>query len=154
MAKKGARVFVDTNVLLRASLAQLTNHAAAKALVLQMRRNGNELWISRQIIREYLVQITRPGFLAEALTSGAAAEHIRLLRKAFYIADETEAVTEKLLELIREFPSGGKQIHDANIVAAMLVNGIDTLLTMNVDDMRRFGARIHVVAPAIPPEKT
>lgn len=154
MAKTGAEAFVDTNVLLRADFVNLTDHAAARALLLKMRRSGVQLWISRQVIREYLVQITRQGFLATPLTVKQAANHIHTFRKTFKIADETEAVTEKLLELIREFPSGGKQIHDANIVATMLVNGVDTLLTMNVEDMKRFASRITVVAPAAPPEKT
>jgi len=44
----------------------------------------------------------------------------------------------KLIDLIQEFPTAGKQIHDANIVATMLVNGVDFLLTYNKDDFKRF----------------
>ena len=58
---------------------------------------------------------------------------------------ETAAVTARLLQLIKEYPTGGKQIHDANIVATMLVNGIDTLLTQNIDDMKRFENEITLI---------
>jgi len=42
-------------------------------------------------------------------------------------------------------PSGGKQVHDANIVATMLVNDIDTLVTNNVSDMERFSKQVTIV---------
>lgn len=45
----------------------------------------------------------------------------------------------------KEYPTRGKQIHDANIVATMLVNGVDTLLTMNVADLQRYQGRITLV---------
>jgi predicted nucleic acid-binding protein len=37
------------------------------------------------------------------------------------------------------YPIGGKQVHDANIVATMLVYGIPCLLTHNAKDFERFG---------------
>ncbi len=39
----------------------------------------------------------------------------------------------------------GKQIHDANIVATMLVYGERRLLTFNADDFRRYGDRLELV---------
>ncbi len=74
---------------------------------------------------------------------------VKIIRATFQIADETEAVTDQLIELIREFPTGGKQIHDANIIATMLVYGIDTLLTQNIEDMKRFSSKIKLV-PLVP----
>ena len=41
--------------------------------------------------------------------------------------------------------SGGKQVHDANIVATMRVHSVPRLLTHNVRDFARFGAVIEVV---------
>lgn len=45
------------------------------------------------------------------------------------------------------FPTRGKQVHDANLVATMLVHGVTRLLTFNAADFRRFGTLIEVVAP-------
>ncbi len=67
------------------------------------------------------------------------------IQQTFKIADETAEVTAQLLDLLKTYPTGGKQVHDANIVATMLVNGVDTLLTMNVDDFRRFEGRIKLL---------
>jgi len=42
------------------------------------------------------------------------------------------------VELIKAHDIKGKKIHDANIVAAMMVNLIETLFTFNTDDFKRF----------------
>lgn len=42
---------------------------------------------------------------------------------------------------------GGKQVHDANIVATMLAHGERRLLTFNIRDFRRFSAHIELVNP-------
>ena len=54
-------------------------------------------------------------------------------------------VTAKLLDLLLQFPSGGKQVHDANIVATMLVHGVPKLLTHNTADFARFSSVIEVL---------
>lgn len=45
-------------------------------------------------------------------------------------------------------PLGGKQVHDANLVATMHAYGIDHLLTLNAADFRRFEPRIALLTPA------
>ena len=57
-----------------------------------------------------------------------------------------KAVMDTLTSLCREVPVGGKQVHDANIVATMLAHGERRLLTFNVKDFRRFGQRVELVA--------
>ena len=42
----------------------------------------------------------------------------------------------------------GEQVHDANIVAPMLVHGIETLVTIDVADLERFAPGIAICAPA------
>ncbi|MEH2170887.1 MAG: hypothetical protein V7K41_30400 [Nostoc sp.] len=46
---------------------------------------------------------------------------------------------------MEEIFSGGKQVHDANIVATMLVYGIPQLLTHNTSDFARFSGLITVL---------
>ena len=59
-------------------------------------------------------------------------------------------MTTRLLELLLEVPTRGRRIHDANIVATMLVDGVRRLLTNNPDDFVRFAAFIDVI-PLVPP---
>jgi hypothetical protein len=46
-----------------------------------------------------------------------------------------------------EHAMGGKQIHDANIVASMLVHNIPTLMTLNTVDFTRFSDKIALLTP-------
>lgn len=54
-------------------------------------------------------------------------------------------VTETLIALCRAMDIGGKQVHDANIVATMLAHGTRRLPTFNAADFRRYGDRIEFV---------
>jgi hypothetical protein len=47
--------------------------------------------------------------------------------------------------LINSVSVGGKQIHDANIVATMLAHGLRRLLTHNVKDFQRDSAWIDIL---------
>jgi predicted nucleic acid-binding protein len=143
----GDRVFVDTNILLRIMLPEMRLHQEAEALIQEMWADEAEPWISRQIIREFIVQATHPNTFAPPLAIEAVLKQIDTLASLFNIADDTAEVTGRLLDLLREFPTRGKQIHDANIVATMLVHGIDTLATLNISDMKRFQSRIKLITP-------
>jgi predicted nucleic acid-binding protein len=72
-----------------------------------------------------------------------------MFTQSFYIAEDGPSVTDKLIDLITIFPTGGKQIHDANIVATMLVNGISCLLTFNVTDFKRFAPEITLLSSEV-----
>ena len=139
------KAFIDTNVLLRANNDTLPLHRQADHLIKTVRHDGYELWISRQIIREYLAQITRPGFLATPLTIEQTESHINVMRAVFKIADETEQVTTQLLALLKAYPTGGKQVHDANIVATLQAYNLTHLFTLNPVDFVRFANLITVV---------
>lgn len=146
MAMTGAKVFLDTNILLRMILTQMNQHAEVDTLVKRTISEGAELWISGQVIREFIVQATHPRTLAEPLTIEQVVHEIEAMKPLFQIADETAAVRDKLLELLQQYPTQGKQVHDANIVATMLAYEIDTLLTLNVDDLKRFEGKIRIVS--------
>lgn len=140
-----AKAFVDTNVLMRAITPTMPLHHEARALIRQVRLQRYELWINRQVIREYLVQVTRPQAFMQPVPMTQIEYRVAMLYRLFLVADETAAVTAELLKLMKRIPMGGKQVHDANIVATMLAYKIDTLLTTNVADMKRFEPGIQVM---------
>ena len=141
-----ARVFADTNIVLRAFHDSFIEHLRIRVHFDQFITNGTPIYISRQVIREYLVQATHPRTFVVPLSIEEINKHLQQVTRICTVLDETQQVTEKLMELIAEYPTRAKQIHDANIVATMLVYGIDTLLTLNVDDMKRFEGRISVLS--------
>lgn len=136
--------FVDTNVLVYANLTSAPFHADARRFILMFQSVGTDLWINRQVLREYLAVVTRQTFVSP-LPVAQAISDIRQFEQQFTIADETTAVTTMLLTLLQSIPLGGKQVHDANIVATMLVHGVERLLTHNVSDFMRFSHLVTVV---------
>lgn len=113
------RALADTNVVLRATIADANLHEPAKALIEGLWRDGIEVWISRQIIREYIVTLTRPQvFMTRRMTMTEVIGQVETLQSLFRVADDTAEVTARL---------------------------IDTLLTANVDEMKRFEPEIRII---------
>ena len=138
-------MFVDTNVLVNARAPGAPDHISAIVRLDQARDAGQTISVSRQILREYLAVVTRPQPRYVNITREEALEDIVRMTQAFRILEDGPAVTETLIRLCREIPVGGRQIHDANIVATMLAHGERRLLTFNTADFRRFGERIELV---------
>lgn len=139
-------VFVDTNVLIYASRPGASEHAAAQAMLGRMRQEGRALWLSQQVPREYLAASTRPQRFGPALPMAAAIADTERFRTGFNIAEDSAGVSNRLLELLSLHSGGGKQVHDANIVATMLAHGLTRLLMFNGPDFHRFGSEIEVIA--------
>jgi predicted nucleic acid-binding protein len=109
---------------------------------------GSELWISRQVLREYAMTVTRPQSFVTSVTHREAAKLVRQLSALFRVADETQAVSTQWIELLDMVPMGGRQVHDANIAATMIVYRIPALLTLNTVDFVRFEPKIKVLTLA------
>ena len=138
-------MFIDTNILVNSRISGAPDHAAARESLERAFGEPESLRISRQVIREYLAVVTRNQPWSVNMTREDALEDVSRLIGSFEILEEGPAVTETLVALCREVSVGGKQIHDANIVATMLAHGENRLLTFNVADFRRFSDRIELV---------
>jgi predicted nucleic acid-binding protein len=143
-------VFIDTNVLVFARFATTPLHRAAVAKLDDLSKAGSRLWLSRQILREYMVAVTRPQTFFAPLPLPLVHVDITRFEAGLSVFDDNAAVTAGLLDLLSQIPCGGKQIHDANVVATMLVAGIPNLLTDNIADFKRFSHLIKVI-PLVPP---
>lgn len=146
MARPAAdRALLDTNVLLAATDEARQEHGQAVAAINVWPASGLVLYTSGQILREYLAVATRPvdndGL---GMARPDAVANVRALRARLKLLVEDVKVSGRLLELLDTVECAGKQVHDANVVATMLVHGIDTVVTMNVDDFARFGDHVHV----------
>jgi predicted nucleic acid-binding protein len=139
-------VFVDTNVLIYATRRTASEHAAALAALARLEGEGRALWISLQILREYLAAVTRPQATSPALPMTTAIADVRRFQQVFYVAEDRLAVLklDRLLALLGAHLGAGRQVHDTNIVATMLEHGIRRLLTFNAGDFRRFAGIIEL----------
>ena len=138
-------MFIDTNVLVYSRIIEAPFHDVAGESLERVRLSNEPLRISRQIIREYVSVVTRPQTWLNPLRSEEVLEEIDWLVSLFDILEDGPAVTEWLITLLREVSVGGRQIHDANIIATMLAHGERKLLTFNTSDFRRYGDRIELM---------
>lgn len=139
------KVFLDTNILVFSTATRALLHQAARRAIQEQHTAGAEIWISRQVLREYLSTLSRPQTFSNPQPPDVLTADVRSFINQFFIAEDTAQVTERLLDLLQQFPVGGKQVHDANIVATMLAYNIPTLLTHNTDDFARFSSLITVL---------
>jgi predicted nucleic acid-binding protein len=137
-------LFIDTNILIYANIATAPLHESALNAIKAHHQAGRTLWISRQVLREFIAARTRPQTFAKPSSPKVVIERVLYLENHFQVADDTAAVTGQLIKLMERFQIGGKQVHDANIVAAMQAYGIPALLTHNTQDFERFGKIITI----------
>lgn len=141
-------MFLDTNLFIPARFDAAPAHAVARAALNRAERSGEVLRINRQVIREYLAAATRPQAWSAPLPMSRALSDLSWMEEAFEVLEDGPQVMDLLARLCRDIPMGGKQVHDANIVATMLAYGERRLLTFNVRDFRRFAAHIEILDPA------
>jgi predicted nucleic acid-binding protein len=140
------RLFVDTNVLVYANVAEAPFHTEARTAIRTYEDQGVTLWISRQIIREYLATLTRPNLFETSPDITTLQTQVHAFMQRFQIAEDGPQITATLLNLLAAVAVGGAQVHDANVVATMQVYGLTHLLTHNVEDFDRFRPYITMVS--------
>jgi predicted nucleic acid-binding protein len=140
------RVLVDTSVFLSATDQDRAEHRQALLILNEWTARGTTLYSSGQIMREYLAIATRPpAGHGLGLKQADALANVRAIRTRTSLLAEDASVADRLLDVLDEIPCRGKQVHDANVVATMLVHGIDSMVTINVADFSRFGHLITLI---------
>ncbi len=136
--------FVDTNVLLTATAPARAGHRSALSL-LESGFAERSLFLSGQVLREYIVVATRPaaGNGLGLATDRAMGNARQFLARANFLPEDG-SVRDALFRLLEVVPCAGKQVHDANIVATMVAHRVGVLVTLNPRDFERFSESIRV----------
>lgn len=143
------RILVDTNVLIRILEPSSHLHTTAVDSLARLREVGEFLYIAPQNLVEFWAIATRPidanglGF-----DTDSAKAQVDLIKLHFSLLTENESILNKWEQLVVAHQVIGKTVHDARIVAAMLANGLDTILTFNVSDFRRYASEITIISPS------
>jgi predicted nucleic acid-binding protein len=141
-------LFVDTNILVYASVPVAPLHGVAIRAMRDEAAAGAALWLSRHILRGFLATLSRPQAFGTPLSVSDLIDQVHRFEANYHIAEDGPTVTVELLRLLTRFPAGGKQVHDANIVATMRAHGLTRLLTHNTADFDRF-APVIIVVPLV-----
>jgi predicted nucleic acid-binding protein len=98
-----------------------------------------QAWVQR-VVRTRPVEHNGLG-----LSAPDAVANAQVIRGRIRFLAEDNRVSDQLLTLTRDVSCGGKQVHDANVVATMLVHGVEVLVTSNVADFSRFADQVQVI---------
>ncbi|MGH3170475.1 MAG: type II toxin-antitoxin system VapC family toxin [Trebonia sp.] len=140
------RVMLDTNIFLAATDESRAEHSDALAILNRWSAGSTLLCTSGQILREYLAVATRPGEKnGLGLKPADAVGNVRAIRERTILLEEDSRVADRLKRLLEDVECGGKQVHDANVVATMLVHGVGTIVTMNSGDFARFTSYVSLL---------
>lgn len=145
-SETGASVFLDTSVLIPATVEVHPSHDAAAATVHRLMTQDSRLFISPQVCREFLVVLTRQPIRGRRIDLDEALAALHPWTVACTVLDELEVVHRVCLDLVRRFGVHGKQIHDCNIVATMTTYDVRLLATRNPADFRRFHPEVSFIA--------
>jgi predicted nucleic acid-binding protein len=140
------RVMLDTNVLIAATDEGRAEHRDALTVVNDWAAGNTELCTSGQVLREYLAVATRPASMnGLGLDLPDALGNVSAIRERVTLLAEDAKVADRLLSLLADVECRGKQVHDANVVATMLVYGLRAVVTMNLEDFARFRRHVSVI---------
>lgn len=147
---------LDTGILLRLVDKQDRQHALVNAAVGLLGNRGESLVIATQNVAELCNVVTRP--IANnglGLTPNHAVDLLKHeIEPICSVLAEPAPVYTELKRLVASYGVIGKQIHDARLVAMMLVWQIDSILTLNDRDFRRYepeGITISTPASVVTP---
>ena len=136
------RLLLDTNVLLAATDRARRLHDAAFELLVSDPRT---LAVTTQVMREFLAVATRPMRANGLGQSGlVAVANLEELTRDLDVLAESAQSMDRLMSLVRTAEVGGKQVHDANLVAVALTNEVNTIVTDNISDFARFADLIEI----------
>lgn len=130
----------DTNILLRFVAPNDPNHALVRDVIYSLLTGSIEVCYTSQNLAEFWNVCTRP--ITARSGFGLSVEETDLRAKVIesYLTflPDSEAVHLEWRRLVVTYSVMGVKVHDARLVAAMLVHGVTDILTFNTDDFKRF----------------
>ena len=133
------KVLVDTSALLRYIDADDAQHSSVFNTVDKLFRDGAEVGVTPQVLRELWSVSTRP-----AAVNGLGVAPLVLndlitdLLKTFELWNDLPEIVSRWRQLAVTLNVKGAQAHDTNLAAAALVHGATHVLTLNGKDFERF----------------
>jgi predicted nucleic acid-binding protein len=147
MAGPAQAYLLDTNVLLRLYQPNSPEFSSIRRAVSSLNRANAALYYLSQNLIEFWNVSTRPvaqnGY---GLSPVETDEVARQIEKAFILLPDIEAIHYEWRRLVLTYGVSGTKVHDARIVAAMIVHGVRHILILDGSDFERY-TEIVIVPP-------
>jgi len=149
----GLAYLIDTNILLRWVKPDDRDYKLVTAAVDRLLKGGAVLCYTSQNVAEFWNACTRPlGQNGYGLSPQETDRRARLFESQLRLLPDGLAVHQQWRRLIVMQNVRGVQVHDARLVAAMLVHNVPHILTFNDADFTRYSdiQAIHPRSLAVP----
>ena len=134
-----ASCLVDTNILLRIARRSDHQHKAVDAALGRLAEQGTTLHYTLQNIAELWNVMTRPVTKnGLGLSIDDTDREVQAIEAGMSLLPDSAAVYQEWRRIVAKHHVRGVQVHDARLAAAMYVNGVGHVLTLNVTDFSRF----------------
>ena len=137
-------ILVDTNILLRLADPISADCAPARKAVQMLRQRGHVLAIAPQVLYEFWTVATRPagkpplGSNGLGMSANRADQWLGYVLRVFQLLPDHADLHVRWRALVRTFNITGVKAHDARHVAAMQGHNLTEILTLNIQDFKRF----------------
>ena len=138
---------IDTNILIRFLLPNDPAYQSVRRAVTTLKTRRERAVTTSQNLIEFWRVCTRPRDKNGLGLSVAATNHrLQLLERHFQVLRDESTAYTRWKALVFAYGVMGKQVHDTRIVASMIAHGVTEILTLNVNDFRRY-IEINPVTP-------
>lgn len=133
-------VAIDTDFLVRLSIAEHPGRKVAEALRDRHLEKGDRFAIAPQVINEFIHVVSDPRRFAKPLSMERAIETARLWWEAGEVAPifPDSAAVLRFCDLMQRYQFGRKRVLDTSLAAVCLGCGVTHLITGNPRDYRTF----------------
>jgi predicted nucleic acid-binding protein len=140
---------IDSNVFLRLVPVDDPDRRNALNALAKLRAANEDLFYTSQVLAEFWTVCTRPESArgGYGLSPEETERKAKVIERFCRLAPDSLATHLEWRRLITAHSVMGVEVHDARLVAAMLVHDIPNLLTLNLADFKRF-KQVNVVSPA------
>lgn len=134
------RVLVDTNILLRSAQPNHPLCSQATRAVSKLIRQKESLFFCSQNIAEFWNVATRPaGLNGLGLSHEEAVQEVSSIERLLTLLPDIPSIYVAWKEIVRDHKVQGVKVYDARLVAIMNVYAIESILTFNAADFKRYG---------------
>ncbi|MBC6477471.1 MAG: PIN domain-containing protein [Hormoscilla sp. GM7CHS1pb] len=130
---------IDTNVLLRNVQPHHPMHSSGVSAIRILLARDEDLCIVPQNIIEFWNVCTRPvESNGLGMTAAQAEAEVREIERIFSMRLDRAQMYQEWRRLVANYAVKGVKVHDAKLVASMLVHGLTHILTFNFRDFARY----------------
>jgi predicted nucleic acid-binding protein len=133
-------ILLDTGVLLRVSNRDDPLHQSVRGAVRGLKECKEQVLTTLQNVSEFWNVCTRPASARGGLglDVAQAERRLRLIERIVSVLPEPAGLYSRWREIVLSHRVLGVQVHDAKLVAAMILHGILRILTLNPADFSRY----------------